>query len=127
MICVRCGTPAYALLSGNICTSCSETKKPEEDKKQRKPKSKHRVEQNILTYLLFIIENPEIKHINKRDFETLMNIPLTSVNYLITVLKKRGYIRTEGIVGRQKYAPIRTLRDCILTRIGNIRKLVNEN
>lgn len=83
---------------------------------KRKPKSKHNVEANVQKYIDYMIANPDIDTFNKKHF-TEMGIQVTSVNYLMKVLKKRGYIKTVGQVGKQKYiadvSSIVNIRECI--------------
>jgi len=126
--CKKCGAPAYALMEGRLCTACTGLVIPptvELEEKPRKPKSKHKLERNILTYLIYVVEHPELETIQKKDMYSLMGIPHTATNYLIKVLKERGFIITIGKPGAQKLKPVRLFRDCILARLLNIKECVD--
>jgi hypothetical protein len=136
MICPRCGSSVLALVKG-ICTSCTAIQLEKEKKKQeklkakpkRKPKnskkkSKHNLEQHILIFLQYIANHPELITLQKIEITTLMGIPRTATNYLIVVLKQRGFVVTVGEVGKQKYKPIRLFRECIAARVENLRRVI---
>jgi len=126
--CKKCGDSTYALMEGGVCASCACLVIPptvELEKKPRKPKSKHKLEQNILTYLIYVVEHPELETIQKKDMHNLMGISYTATNYLIKVLKERGFIITIGKPGAQKLKPVRLFRDCILARLLNIKECVD--
>ena len=75
----------------------------------------------MLTYLLYVAGHPDLETLQKKDLTTLMDIPSTATNYLIIVLKKRGFIVTVGKPGAQSYKPIRLFRDCIIARVKNLQ------
>ena len=127
MRCTRCGESALAL-HNTLCTTCytldpttGQEKLEALAKKPRKPKSNNKLEANVLTYLTYVIEHPDLDKFNKKDFEKLMDIPVTSVNYLIKVLKKRQYIVTIGKRGAQAYVPNRDFLVCIVINLVRIR------
>jgi hypothetical protein len=91
--------------------------------KQRKPKSAHALDKNILTFVRYVIANPDVDKLNKVDFETEMGIPVTSVNYLIKKLKAKGLLSTVGIKGKQYYQPS-PLREQALLGIRRMGKAI---
>lgn len=106
--CRRCLKYKWALLEDKLCSKCHDIERKEIEaaaKLRRKPKREHALKANVETYLRYIMKNRPEKF-NKRDFERLMGIPFTSVNYLIRTLKKKDLIKTEGKAGAQYFVPI---------------------
>lgn len=96
-----------------MCSSCYEDYQKEQNEKAKKAKQKallvpqvrrKKIEWNIIAYLFYCTEHLEVESMNKRHFERI-GVPMSSVNYLVKLLKQRGFLSTVGKVGKQRYVP----------------------